>query len=455
MPDFEINKSTALKACNEFDSIASKLQSISEETRSIMGKMNYSISINLASTLQRSYICANIGACKSDMKKLSTTLNLAIRAYYNSDKNVANKKYTYNKTVKKTKSTLEKIGDAAKNFGKSVKKKAKDVKSKVTSFVKKSLDGVKNTASNILDKTKETYTVAKGKVVNTINYLKENYNDHGWVYKTVEYGKAVLKIGGGVVKVVGGIAAFVGSYGTSTPLTIASIVSGVNDILNGSTDIGNITTKDYKNVGNVNHLKELLTQGGGKLGDIIGGETGRKIGEGVGKAGYYTVEIAGMFGGFQNAKASYTQTDIKTIDTKKFTVKDFLNTEISWKGTPYEAYSTTRYSLSQLAKSYEGTLSKIQKLSAVKNVYSSGKDIVSKVVEGGSDILKIDSKTISTGIDNLKAMPKEILKDTFGITKESGYSVGDISSTYSGIADKLSSIKKSMKLLSDMDALVN
>ena len=139
--------------------------------------------------------------------------------------------------------------------------------------------------------------------------------------------EAILKIVGnldpslqkavtGATKIVGGIgkgmavagtavvagmaaatAATVGTFGAGVVTYGGAVVVtayGTNNIANRLTDIFNRWDGDSSNdseIGNVNYLKSGLTNGIGYLGESIGGETGRAVGETIGKAVYATGEV--------------------------------------------------------------------------------------------------------------------------------------------------------------------
>ncbi len=146
-------------------------------------------------------------------------------------------------------------------------------------------------------------------------YWEDNWNNKGWIYKTVKATGAVLNIVGSVAVAVStitaAVAAVAGSGGAAAPVVIpvvtavlATLYNG-NSALNSVADLVNLFGGDINQVGQVNLLKSGLTAAYGKAGELVGyKEAGESVGEMV-----YTV------GGVTSAILSVKQLAGKVIQT--------------------------------------------------------------------------------------------------------------------------------------------
>lgn len=135
-------------------------------------------------------------------------------------------------------------------------------------------------------KKKESWLEKMGNAVvkktkKAVKYVKDNYKDHGWIYKTVQYGKCALKGAKAVVKIAGAVGEI--ASGVGIPIAIATIISAGNDLVNMATDAAYVATGQYGEVGQHNALKNLLVKNGGQIGEMLGN---KGLGELVGKATY-------------------------------------------------------------------------------------------------------------------------------------------------------------------------
>ena len=114
-----------------------------------------------------------------------------------------------------------------------------------------------------------------------------SYNSHGIVYDIVEYGKAAIKVGKGVKKVIIAGGALIGSGGLATPVAVVVLISGINDIYNGTSDVVHVYNDEYDEVGK-NLLKDTLVKNGGEIGEFFGN---REAGETFGRVTYFGVDL--------------------------------------------------------------------------------------------------------------------------------------------------------------------
>ena len=111
------------------------------------------------------------------------------------------------------------------------------------------------------------------------DYIADSYKNKGWVYKAIQVGKCVFKGAMAVGSVVGSIGVAVATGGLASPLAVAKIVSGVNNVINSCADTCFAIKGDYEKIGTVNVLKSGLETTGGFIGGLFGNEDlGKKIG---------------------------------------------------------------------------------------------------------------------------------------------------------------------------------
>lgn len=355
MADFEINTNKLNVTADNFDKIQRELRSISSHANSVIRSTRWSIVSKMSAALSRGVVCANINNCANDMSNLSRGLRQATQFYLAYEKNVQSKSFGKAVRIGKSKSSStqkeenwwERLKKGVNDFGNSVRKGADKVISKVKQAGKSLYNGLVNGAKKTWDFIKDTSGKIKDSFVNTYNYLKENYNNHGIVYDIIEYGKAGIKIIGGVASVVAAGASLFFSAGMSTPLALATLAYGVNGITNGIADIVNVKKDNYDKVGNFNLLKDTLSSAGSWVGEKLGNED---VGEAVGKAVYYAGSIYTIVGNIGNAVDKVKQLDpVKLKDAIKSAnefgkmpiTKDFFFTDIGylkWNIGKVEAY---------------------------------------------------------------------------------------------------------------------
>lgn len=312
MADFEVRADQLRNVASQLNNIQRSISKVSSEANSVLRQTRGSITARIGAALQRTVVCANINNCANDMKNLSQGLSEAVQYYIAYEKNVYNK--TFGKTVKvKSKSLKNKweqfkdtISDKVKGISKAVKEKVENIKSKVKSTAQKLWEGIKDTASKTWDFVKDTAGKVKDNFVTAYNYLKDSYNEHGWVYKVVEYGKAAVSIVGNVAATAVAIASILGTGGLSTPAAVATIVYSLTGLADDITDIVNIAKGNYDDVGNVNYAKTAMAGIGSWIGEALGNED---IGEAIGTGVYYAGSLYTAFANLSNSIGKAKQVD--------------------------------------------------------------------------------------------------------------------------------------------------
>lgn len=153
----------------------------------------------------------------------------------------------------------------------------------------------------------------------------KNYQDHGVVFKIVQCGKAVLTAAKGIGKIIGAVAAIGGTGGMSTPVSILAIISGMNDVINSTSDITRTIVGDYDNIGK-NLLKDTLAKNGKEFGKAIGHE---KAGEFVGNAVYYGIDIVTSLEALDLSWDKIKQSDPIKFDKMTGELKELANLDVS------------------------------------------------------------------------------------------------------------------------------
>ena len=185
-------------------------------------------------------------------------------------------------------------------------KKSKKVKAKS----KKKKDG-------FLDSLKADMTgvskaiVKKGK--KTVAKIKKSYDEKGFVYKALQYGKSAVKVGAGVVKTAGAVALVAGSGGAALPVAACITLSACNDIYNGMMDATYTYTGDYNKVGNTNALKDFLVKQGRETGEILFGD--EKLGEKMGSWAYTGLDVVSFLNGVDKLGKSFGKLQTITSGT--------------------------------------------------------------------------------------------------------------------------------------------
>ena len=130
------------------------------------------------------------------------------------------------------------------------------------------------------------------KTKNAISKVKKSYEEKGWAYDLVQYGKCALKVASATVKIVGSVGAI--ASGVGVPIAICGIISAGNDIVNACTDAAYIYTDQYDNVGTKNALKDCLVDNAGYIGEKLGY---REAGEFAGELLYTGLDVVSFLNG--------------------------------------------------------------------------------------------------------------------------------------------------------------
>lgn len=405
MADFEIKANQLMNVSSQFSNIQKSIKNISSEANRVLRQTRGSITAKIGAALQRTVVCANINNCANDMGNLSKGLSEAVQYYLAYEKNVLNK--TFGKAVKIKKSSSvkskweqfkEDFGKKVKGVSKAVQKKVNDIKSTVKNTAQKLWNGLKSGATKAWDFMKDTAGNIKDSFVSAYNYLKDSYNDHGWVYKAVQYGKAAISIVGSTAAIVGAVASMLGSGGLSTPAAIATIIYSANSIANSVTDISNVANENYDEVGKVNWLKTGLADAGGWVGKQLGNED---LGEAIGTGVYYAGSLYTMVSNLSNAVDR-----TKQVDSVKFS--DAWNSAKKLGGEQINVGKLMTTDVNQLRLQYT-LLKKSQDYKAlfdyagnVKTYYTAFKASVDFGFDAGEGIH--DVINVATGQDNSNAV---------------------------------------------------
>lgn len=182
---------------------------------------------------------------------------------------------------------------------KKVKAKSKKKKDSFLDSLKADLVGVSKTV------------IKKGK--KTVAKIKKSYDEKGFVYKALQYGKSAVKVGAGVVKTAGAVALVAGSGGAALPVAACITLSACNDIYNGMMDATYTYTGDYNKIGNTNALKDFLVKQGRETGEILFGD--EKLGEKMGSWAYTGLDVVSFLNGVDKLGKSFGKLQTITSGT--------------------------------------------------------------------------------------------------------------------------------------------
>ena len=185
-------------------------------------------------------------------------------------------------------------------------KKSKKVKAKSKKKKDGFLDSLKADMAGV-----SKAIVKKGK--KTVAKIKKSYDEKGFVYKALQYGKSAVKVGAGVVKIAGAVALVAGSGGAALPVASCITLSACNDIYNGMMDATYTYTGDYNKVGNTNALKVFLVKKGGETGEILFGA--EKLGEKMGSWAYTGLDVVSFLNGVDKLGKSFGKLQTITSGT--------------------------------------------------------------------------------------------------------------------------------------------
>ena len=185
-------------------------------------------------------------------------------------------------------------------------KKSKKVKAKSKKKKDGFLDSLKADMAGV-----SKAIVKKGK--KTVAKIKKSYDEKGFVYKALQYGKSAVKVGAGVVKIAGAVALVAGSGGAALPVAACITLSACTDLSNGMMDATYTYTGDYNKVGNTNALKDFLAKKGGETGEILFGD--EKLGEKMGSWAYTGLDVVSFLNGVDKLGKSFGKLQTITSGT--------------------------------------------------------------------------------------------------------------------------------------------
>ena len=185
-------------------------------------------------------------------------------------------------------------------------KKSKKVKAKSKKKKDGFLDSLKADMAGV-----SKAIVKKGK--KTVAKIKKSYDEKGFVYKALQYGKSAVKVGAGVVKIAGAVALVAGSGGAALPVAACITLSACNDIYNGMMDATYTYTGDFNKIGNTNALKDVLVKKGGETGEILFGD--EKLGEKMGSWAYTGLDVVSFLNGVDKLGKSFGKLQTITSGT--------------------------------------------------------------------------------------------------------------------------------------------
>lgn len=255
---------------------------------------------------------------------------------------------------------------------------ASDVKRIAKKAVKKYFDAVKKAAEvgiKLMTPSgrREIGRAVVKKASQIVSSVAQNYYEKGWIYKTVQYGKAVVKVASGVAKVAAGVGSMIGSGGLSTPVAVLSIISGCNDIYNGIMDGKATYTEQYDQIGK-NLLKDTLVKSGGEIGEYFGS---KKTGEIIGAVTYYGADLIPSIASFQLSVDKLKQADPTNLpqlwkeakQIGQFDVGKIMTTDID----------VLRYEIKLASYEFSATTNFIQNMITIKDVAGDAADVIEGV----------------------------------------------------------------------------
>ena len=185
-------------------------------------------------------------------------------------------------------------------------KKSKKVKAKSKKKKDGFLDSLKADMAGV-----SQAIVKKGK--KTVAKIKKSYDEKGFVYKALQYGKSAVKVGAGVVKIAGAVALVAGSGGAALPVATCLALSACNDVYNAMMDATYTYTGDYNKIGNTNLLKEFLVKQGRETGEALFGD--KKLGEKMGNWAYTGLDVVSFLNGVDKLGKSFGKLQTITSGT--------------------------------------------------------------------------------------------------------------------------------------------
>ena len=245
---------------SRLEQISRKIDDCNDSVRRIKNNIDFEVGAkeNIMGSLDR--IAADLKRHSGDMSDYSTFVQTAIEEFVTADggkystinswlDNIKNRiedaKFEFMDRYNSAKRKWEYLADLAFEQVKEANEifNKYGTPKKKTNIFEDAWNGLKSFGKKVVEKGKEfgKNVVQAGK--DCVSWIKESYDSNGVIYKLWEGGKAALKVGSGILKVGGSIISIFGTGGCSIPLAAMSIVSGINDMYNGMSDVANLCTE--------------------------------------------------------------------------------------------------------------------------------------------------------------------------------------------------------------------
>lgn len=265
---------------------------------------------------------------------------------------------------------------------------------------------VTDAASRVVDNVKSVW----GKI-------KESYDSRGAIYYAVEYGKIVVKAIMAASKIAGALTMISATGGLAAIPVIFSLVSGINDVMSCVADVANLTAGNDEQIGEFN----LLKRGFEILGEKIGGETGRKLGEYT----YYGLDLLSSI--FTCYDAASKVKNLEKVDAAAVAKEGKQAVTAAVKSKPTASILTaTADDVRYQKKLVEYAFPEITKL------FKDG-GIVHKVFDSGKGVIEKGMKMVNHGEKVELFGGYNEVNDTYGKVKNTCNVVGILSDMCNGV----------------------
>ncbi len=256
-----------------------------------------------------------------------------------------------------------------------------------TNFSKPAISGLQEVVWDVGHAVKTGCEKIKSKVVQTVDYLVDNYYSYGWVYDAVQYGKAALKAAKGIGKIVSGVGSIFGTGGLSAPVAILTIISGANDVYNSIMDATYVATDQYDLVGKTDALKDLLAENGEWIGENLLGNA--ELGKNIGLVTYYGIDVITSVASIEDNWGKYKEAGKVKLSELKGESDGFFKEDITNIVGSLGKETRKKY-FADLASSYPSYTNLIKKGYYTYNIVDKTYNIGDKISEGFADALNVD-----------------------------------------------------------------
>ncbi len=238
---------------------------------------------------------------------------------------------------------------------------------------------VQVTVEEVSSYVSETVEAIKTVASETWNQIVYSYQSGGIVYKVAKVGGQAVNLGLGILEIVSAVGEVAVSGGALTPLAIAQIVDGGNKIISSSANITNMVVK-----GNYESDINLIKDTAGDVGQLIGGELGRKVGE-LAYFGFSFATDAGTFVKSSGELIDSAGTMIKAV--RETSVKSVIS-------SGYETVQAIKYTNVNL-----DTVKVVKQLVKGDSLVNTASNLVNAALDGKS--LYDSAKDFRTGATNV------------------------------------------------------